>query len=384
MPNDKGKKRRFGSIRKVSTGYQASYIGPDGRRHFAPHRFKRQKDAEQWLVHIEAAIQSGDWTDPERAKLKLEDYAAFWIEQRAGLRPRTVQLYEWLLRKHIAPYLGKVELGKLSAAMIRQWRSERLRAGVSQSVIAKAYRLLRGVLNTAVDPDMILTRNPCRVPGADKESPEERPVLTVAQVFDLAALMPARYRTMILLTAFTSLRFGEVTALRRGDIGEKAKHVQVNRAFVEVPGKGLVCGPPKSRAGKRTVIIPEAIRAEVLEHLKQFTGRGADALVFTGDKGAALRRPNFNQRTSWKKVVKALGLEGLHFHDLRHAGNIWASKAGLSTKDLMARMGHDDMRAALIYQRATSDADERIAERLSELAESHRSELNEDDDDETG
>ncbi|WP_208613228.1 hypothetical protein [Amycolatopsis tolypomycina] len=48
-----------------------------------------------------------------------------------------------------------------------------------------------------------------------------------------------------------------------------------------------------------------------------------------------------------------------------HAGNIWASKAGTSTKDLMARMGHDDMRAALICQRATSDADKQIADRLS-------------------
>ncbi|MBK1784715.1 hypothetical protein JHE00_10285 [Prauserella sp. ASG 168] len=67
-----------------------------------------------------------------------------------------------------------------------------------------------------------------------------------------------------------------------------------------------------------------------------------------------------------------MGLAGLHFHDLRHAGSIWASKAGTSTKDLMARMGHDDMRAALIYQRATSDADERIADRLSELVDKHR------------
>jgi integrase len=44
-----------------------------------------------------------------------------------------------------------------------------------------------------------------------------------------------------------------------------------------------------------------------------------------------------------------MGLKGLQFHDLRHAGSIWASEAGTSTKDLMARMGHDDMRAALIY-----------------------------------
>ncbi|WP_246338536.1 tyrosine-type recombinase/integrase [Amycolatopsis endophytica] len=82
--------------------------------------------------------------------------------------------------------------------------------------------------------------------------------------------------------------------------------------------------------------------------------------------------PNFNQRTRWTEAVTKLGLEGLHFHDLRHAGNVWASKAGMSTRDLMARMGHDDMRAALIYQRATSEADQHIADRLSKLVEDHR------------
>ena len=45
--------------------------------------------------------------------------------------------------------------------------------------------------------------------------------------------------------------------------------------------------------------------------------------------------------------------------------------APLLTKDLMARM-HDDMRAAVIYQRATSDADERIADRRSQFVEAHR------------
>ena len=49
-------------------------------------------------------------------------------------------------------------------------------------------------------------------------------------------------------------------------------------------------------------------------------------------------------------------MPGLHFHDLRHTGNHWAAQTRRSTTDLMARMGHDDMRAALIYQRATSEA----------------------------
>lgn len=48
-------------------------------------------------------------------------------------------------------------------------------------------------------------------------------------------------------------------------------------------------------------------------------------------------------------------MPGLHFHDLRHTGNTLAAEADVSTKDLLARMGHADMRAALIYQWATSE-----------------------------
>lgn len=54
----------------------------------------------------------------------------------------------------------------------------------------------------------------------------------------------------------------------------------------------------------------------------------------------------------WTAIVAAIGLKGAHFHDLRHSGNTWAAQAGTSTKDLMTRMGHDDMGAAIIYQHA--------------------------------
>jgi hypothetical protein len=56
----------------------------------------------------------------------------------------------------------------------------------------------------------------------------------------------------------------------------------------------------------------------------------------------------------------------------RHTGNHLAARTGATTKDLMSRMRHDDMRAALIYQHATAEADQRIAERLSGLVDDHR------------
>lgn len=51
---------------------------------------------------------------------------------------------------------------------------------------AKAYRLLRAIMTTAVEEGTILPCNPCRVRGAGEEHASERPVLTITQVFDLA------------------------------------------------------------------------------------------------------------------------------------------------------------------------------------------------------
>ena len=151
-----------------------------------PETYARKSDAERALTLTEAAIVAGEWTDPGRGKVSLGDYAASWIAQRPGLRVRTVYLYSWLLAKHITPYFGGVPVGKVVTPMIRKWRADLLRNGVSVSMAARAYRLLRAVLTTAVEEDKILPHNPCRVRGAGEEHAPERPVLSVAQVFDLA------------------------------------------------------------------------------------------------------------------------------------------------------------------------------------------------------
>src|SRR5918995_6746188 len=124
-------------------------------------------------------------------------------------------------------------------------------------------------------------------------------------------------------------------------------------------GKGLVPGPPKSRAGKRTIAIPPSLVQAVRVHLAEHSGPGS--LVFTGPKGGPLRRGNFNKLVRWKESVAKLGLDGLTFHDLRHTGNVLAARSGVSTRDLMARMGHDSMQAAIIYQHASAEAGARIA-----------------------
>ncbi|MFI7027647.1 tyrosine-type recombinase/integrase [Microbispora rosea] len=366
--------RRFGNIRKLPSGrFQIRYPGPDGRIHTGSTTYATKTDADRALTLLEAQMISGEWTDPDRGKVLIGDYARTWIKERPGLRPKTVELYTWLLERHIAPGLGEVPVGKLTTALVRSWRAALIDKGVSVSTAAKAYRLLRAVLMTAVEEDKLISQNPCRIKGADNEQTPERPILTVAQVFELADRMAdRRFRALILLTTFASLRWGEVIALRRSDIDIEARTVRVREQLIELDGGDMVLAPPKSRAGKRTVSIPSAIVPALVDHLDQFTGTGEDAFVFLGKRGAYLRGGNFRREAKWAEALKEMGVKGLHFHDLRHTGNTLAAQSGASLADLKARMGHDSDRAALIYQHATRDADRKIADALSARVEAER------------
>ncbi|MDP4504030.1 tyrosine-type recombinase/integrase [Nonomuraea turcica] len=94
--------------------------------------------------------------------------------------------------------------------------------------------------------------------------------------------------------------------------------------------------------------------------------------VFLGKRGAFLRGSNFRREAKWSDALKEMGVQGLHFHDLRHTGNTLAAQSGASLADLKARMGHDSDWAALIYQHATRDADQKIADALSARVEAER------------
>lgn len=362
--------RRFGSIRKRASGrYQVRYPGPDGLMRNGPQTFERLKEAERWLTLAEAQIVRGEWIDPDRGKVKLRDYANRWIEQRPRLRPRTKALYRQLFRSHIDPVLGQMQLSRITTESVREWRAKLLARGVSECVTAKAYRLLRAVLNTAVKEDELIRVNPCRIPGADRENAAERPVLTVEQIFQLADSVPIRFRAMILLTTFGCLRWGEATGLQRQDLDVVNGSVWVRRAMGETERGELKLGPVKSRAGVRRVSLPAAILPGLRDHLRHFVADDPEALVFTGPSKAhpPLRRNNFRKLVRWEQAVTVVGVPGLHFHDLRHTGNTLAAQTGASLKDLMTRMGHDSPRAALIYQHASSEADRAIADALSRI-----------------
>jgi len=336
-------KRRFGSIRKLPSGrYQARYSGPDGRAHAAPDTFPTKTDAARWLSGVEADFSRGVWLNPDHGRETLASFADRWMRSHTSLRPRTRELYQSLLRLHVLPQLGTIEVGRLTPSTVRSWHSALVARSPTATTPAKAYRLLRAMLNTAVADEVIL-RNPCQVKGAGLERSPERKPPSLDTALLIAEEVDPRFRVLVLMAAFVGCRWGELVALRRHRINMLAGTLDIVEQYVETDGGRLLLGPPKSEAGARTIAIPPNLLPTIANHLDEFSEPGATGLVFVGAKGAPLVRRNFSAK--WRKAVNAVGAEGVHFHDMRHlAATLAAAVPGTSTRDLMNRIGHSSPR----------------------------------------
>ena len=357
-----GKTRRThgGTIRKLPSGrWQVRVLDRATGRHVAVGTFPTKADANAALTRAVADQAAGRWASPARGRGTLAGYAAGWLDDHPGLAPRTRDRYDQLLRIHVLPHLGATRLAALTTQQIRRWHATVQRT--SPSTAAKAYRLLRTILNTAVD-DGLIGVNPCQVKGAGVERHDERPVATVAEVAQLADAVDPRYRMLVLLAAWTGLRFGELAALERDDVDLDAGTVTVTKQRLTLDdGRTLTTGP-KSAAGRRTVTVPPPLVAQLAAHIDRHAG---DRLVFVDAHGRPLQRRTWGKR--WAAARTEVGRPDLRFHDLRHTGNTLAAATGASTKELMARMGHASPRVALVYQHATRDRDQAIARALGEL-----------------
>ena len=156
-----------------------------------------------------------------------------------------------------------------------------------------------------------------------------------------------------MLAGFGALRPGELLGLERRDFDTLRGTVQVRRQAQEITGMGRTITAPKSDAGTRTVALPGIVTEEMRQHLDTYVALTADSPVFTRKTGRPLRRRDLSE--SWKAACAAVGIAGAHVHDLRHHGATMAAQTGITTRELMVRIGHSSPRAALIYQHATEE-----------------------------
>ena len=364
-------RRQFGTIRKLRSGrWQARYPDGAGRLITAPQTFATKGDAGRFLDRVRTELEKGTWIDPRAGARKFDDYTRRWLEERPGLRPRTRELYDGLLRIHIFPTFGDALLNRVTSAQVRSWHAKLTKAShPGPSTIAKAYRLLRSIFATAVE-DELIAKNPCTLKKAGVERPDERPVVTVEQVFALADAIEPRFRVLVLIAAFGALRLGELQGLRRRRVDVRRGKIDIVEQAQVLKDGTIVTGPPKSDAGIRTVTLPDSLLPELRAHMKELAGAGRDGLVFCGADGQHFRRASFY--TAWRRACTAVGITGVRPHDLRHTGNTLAASTGASTKELMGRLGQSSPRAALMYQHRSRDHDEEIARALEALIQKAR------------
>lgn len=385
VPRKRKRRESFGAIRQRSSGrYQASYVGPDGERHNAPQTFDGITDARGWLAVQQARILDGTWSefDTSRAEhsnkgrgISFAEYATDWVGTRTNrhgehLRPRTASEYRRLIAGSLKPFADS-RLTSITPEQVRSWYSALIEAG-TKTQAARAYELLKAILSTAVTDGRIKV-NPCQIRGAASASTGKK--TEPPSPSELQAIVDAiapRFKAAVILAAWTGVRYGELTELRRRDlefIGEDATVsivVNVSRAVTHVTGQGFIVGSTKSEAGVRAIVLPPHVNDTVTHHLRDFVGRSADSLLFPSADGSGhLAQSAFYKY--WSPARAAAGRSDMPWHALRHYGATRAALAGATLKELQSRLGHSTVAAAMRYQH-TAGRDEELARRMSELA----------------
>ncbi len=308
---------------------------------------------------------------PQRS-LPLTSWTNEWQRTVVHLRPTTRRIYDANLRNRILPELGDYEIGKLTTSILRAWlaalttKITRRGQPLAPASVSQAYRTLNRVSAAAVDNEL-LGRNPLRGVKPPRVEVEPMRFLSHDEVATLASLIDPRYRALVLVAAYSGLRAGELTALRR-------KHVDLLRrmlTFVEqvqyISGRYVVSAP-KTSAGRRSVALAGVVADALDEHLRMYAEPSAEALVFPAPEGGYLRRENFRKRV-WAPAVNAAGVAPLRLHDLRHTCASLSIAAGADVKVLQGMLGHASAALTLDrYGHLLPGQSRSVADRLDEMA----------------
>ncbi len=275
-------RRRFGAVRKLSSGrWQARFRDPETNLYRnAPRTFATKTAAAKWLSAIETDIARDAWHDPKRGAVLFRQVAEQWYATKLHLRPSTQHIYRTMLDCHILPTFADVPVGSITTLDVQMWISDRHRnTRMGANSVAKAYKLLRTVMESALDAGLIV-RNPCRVKGAGTERLPEMRCATVEEVAAIAQAVEPRWQALILLAAYSGLRWGELAGLRRRYLDPLHKTVRVVEQCTEVNGH-FVWGPPKT---SRRHAHGRAARVHLRRH-----GRAPRPLERTRRRGPGVR-----------------------------------------------------------------------------------------------
>lgn len=376
-------------VRKLPSGlHSATVRTPAGR---ITESFDLLSQANGWARDQEAAIRRGDWIDPRRAKI----LTGAWWEQCQGARhlaqaSRLRDASHW--RCHVEPRWGETAIGAITKSDVGKWIVAMSEAGVGAATIEGAVGVLRALLDQAIEEEILRVNAARRVRKPPRDAHVDR-VLDYGeekQLLDaLDRLFPDRAdaRLFCELVVDTGMRWEEAAVLPPSLVDTRRQRIHI--AWV-MERDGTARPYAKSTAGNRMVTYGDALVDRVAAAKRAaravagvFPRGGPAEMVFTSPTGRVLSYSNWHHRV-WsvalagrpaigkvrghkpREAVPGAGLDDPQptCHDLRHTFGTRLADAGVPVHDLMALLGHGDVRSTQRYMHSTEARFERAREAL--------------------
>jgi integrase len=310
---------------------------------------------------VEVAKARGEYVNAGEGRVLLGDLGEAWLSHQTHLKPSSLRPLQIAWRVHVSPRWGSVRVGEVRHSDVQAWVAE-MSADRGATTVLRAYGVLAGVLDVAVK-DRRVQSNPARGVNLPRKVRKEHRYLTHEQVHSLASAC-GEHRTLVLLLAYSGLRWGEAIGLRIGDVDLQRRRISVSVNAVEV-GPDIEVGTPKTHK-RRSVPFPRLLQAALQT---QISGREDDELVFAAADGLHMRRVRVStgSRSWFKTGLKRAGLGPMTLHDLRHTAASLSISAGANVKAVQRMLGHASAAMTLdIYADLFDDDLNAVSDRLDE------------------
>ena len=362
-----------------SSGIYWIFIDHNGKRR-AKKVGKDKRTALQLAKVIEAKLVLGEGKPEEKSSVVVslfKDYAENWITVNvpAMCKPSTIMDYTSILKNHVIPKFGKYPIAEIRRGEIKQFLIKKISDGLAKSTVCHMKSCISGVLNLAVD-DEVITANPAQRLGKIFNAARDVDEITPLKKEELTHLLdifqkhyPDHYPHALTL-ARTGMRMGGSLALKWGDIDFNGRFIWIQRTFsrrlIGIPKSG------KKRKVDMSLQLTEVLKSHKLKAKQDALKNGKGVLrewVFVNKAGSPVDIDNWRIRVFHKALEKA-GLRQIRVHDLRHTYASLLIQAGESLVYVRDQLGHHSIKVTVdIYGHLSPEGNKDAVDRLDDVFE---------------